>query len=106
MARYIEALPGQSSGSHWGNRQVQSCRMGQDCKQVLIDRPGGDQRKDYLIAGQEMDQGSALLESRLVEVNNNMGMDCTWPGCFARSEGSTGVAEFARQRHFGELVLF
>lgn len=33
-------------------------------------------------------------------------MDLTWPGCFARSEASTSVAGFARQRHFGELVFF
>lgn len=67
VARYIEVLSGQSSGSHWGHREIQSCKMGQgrkhiqshrigeDCKQALIDREGGDQRKDYLIDGQEKD---------------------------------------------------
>lgn len=33
-------------------------------------------------------------------------MDLTWPRCFARSEASTSVAGFARQRHSGELVFF
>ena len=27
--------------------------MGQDCKLVLVDRQGGDQRRDCLIVGQE-----------------------------------------------------
>lgn len=67
LVRYIEALPGKSSGSHWGHRQVQnrkmgpgckqvqSYRMGQDCKQALIDSREGDQRKDYLVVARERD---------------------------------------------------
>lgn len=55
VARNIEVLSGQSSGSHWGHRQVQSYGMGQSCKQALIDRQGGYQRKDYLIVGPERD---------------------------------------------------
>lgn len=44
-----------------GCKQIQSHRIGQDCKQAMIDRQGGYQQKDYLIVGQEKDYDSVLL---------------------------------------------